>query len=296
MKTETIASIGLVVGGALWGLYWLPLRALEDLGLPGGWAGLVVYGGAVLGMLALLATGRFPVPKIGGNLILCGLLTGAAFSCYSTSLTLTEVVRAILLFYLTPVWGTLLGLMFLGERLTLTRVLALLLAFAGLLVVLGAGDTVPLPRNMGDWLALMSGMFWALGSLRIYQSGNITPFDQVFAFVFGSFFVTSLTMLIAPDLFATGGSAGHALRQLPWGLLMALYVLPMLFLTIWPASLLTPGRVGVLLMSDVIVGVFSAAALAGEPFGWRETAGSILIIAAAVVEVLGKSPVKPNPV
>ena len=75
--------------------------------------------------------------------------------------------------------------------------------------------------------------------------------------------------------------------MLPLGILLSLYVLPMLFLTVWPASLLTPGRVGILLMSDLLVGVLSAALFAGEPFGWREATGSVLIIGAALVEVLG---------
>ncbi|WP_223427325.1 hypothetical protein [Tateyamaria pelophila] len=41
-------------------------------------------------------------------------------------------------------------------------------------------------------------------------------------------------------------------------------------------------------MSDLLVGVISAALYAGEPFGWREGADSLLIIGAALVEVLGK--------
>ena len=69
---------------------------------------------------------------------------------------------------------------------------------------------------------------------------------------------------------------------------MAFYLLPMLILTGWPASVLTPGRGGILLMSDVVVGVFSAALFAGEPFGWREGLGTVLIVGAAFVEVLGK--------
>ena len=68
---------------------------------------------------------------------------------------------------------------------------------------------------------------------------------------------------------------------------MALFVLPMLVLTIWPASLLSPGRVGLLLMGDVVVGVVSAALFAGEPFGLREALGALLIIAAGAVEVGG---------
>jgi drug/metabolite transporter (DMT)-like permease len=168
--------------------------------------------------------------------------TGAAFSLYSSSLAMTEVVRAILLFYLTPVWGTLLGIAFLGERLTTPRLAALVLALIGLVVVLG-GDGFPRPRSAGDWLALASGFSWALGALLVYRAEEAGPVEQVSAFIFGSLAVT----------------------------------------------LLTPGRVGILLMSDVIVAVITAAWFSGEPFGLREAAGTILIVSAAAVEVLDRA-------
>ena len=66
----------------------------------------------------------------------------------------------------------------------------------------------------------------------------------------------------------------------------------MLYLTIWPAMRLSPGRVGLLLMSEVVVGVGSAALLAGEPFGLRELSGTLLILAAGAVEVLGRPTAK----
>ncbi|WP_299619564.1 DMT family transporter [uncultured Tateyamaria sp.] len=290
MRSEFSASIGLVIGGALWGLIWLPLRYLEGIGLPGAWSGLALYVGAAVVILPFWLSGRFGVTASLRSLAICGLFLGGAFSLYASSLLLTDVVRALLLFYLTPIWGTALGVFVLGEALTRTRVIALLMAMGGLLVVLGIGETAPLPRNAGDWLALLSGMCWAIGSLKIYQLGSANTFEQIVAFVFGSLVVTLAVMVIAPDVFVAGTSLITALPALPWGILMSLYVLPMLVLTVWPASLLTPGRVGILLMSDLLVGVISAALFAGEPFGWREAVGSLLIIGAAVVEVLGKRP------
>ncbi len=58
------------------------------------------------------------------------------------------------------------------------------------------------------------------------------------------------------------------------------------YLAMWPATELSPGRVGMLLMVEVLVAVASAALLADEMFGLREFIGATLIIAAAVVEVL----------
>ena len=71
-----------------------------------------------------------------------------------------------------------------------------------------------------------------------------------------------------------------------WILTVALVMLPICYLTIWPAAVLSPGRVGMLLMAEVLVGVASAAILTDEPFGLREMTGAALIISAGVVEVL----------
>ena len=68
----------------------------------------------------------------------------------------------------------------------------------------------------------------------------------------------------------------------------------MLFLTIWPATLLSPGRVGILLMGELVVGVSSAALLSGEPFGFRELLGTLLIISAGAVEVFGRRAAAPS--
>ena len=271
----------------MWGFVWLPLRMLGDLGFPGAWSGAVMYVFTTLILLPVFVVRRHSLAKLWKPLAVCGLFTGAAFSLYSTSILLTDVVRAILLFYLTPVWGTVLGLIFLSERLTLSRALALLLGLAGLLVVLDAGHGLPWPRNLGDWLALASGVAWAYGSLKIYQAGSIAPSDQILAFVMGSLFVTGATLLLGGQAVGAVPSWSSLHGVVPLAVLSAIYLVPMLYLTVWPASVLTPGRVGLLLMSDVLVGVVSAALLAGEPFGPREIMGTFLIVSAGVVEVVG---------
>ena len=38
-RHQGAAAAGLAVGGLLWGLYWVPLRLLERLGMGGAWPG-----------------------------------------------------------------------------------------------------------------------------------------------------------------------------------------------------------------------------------------------------------------
>ena len=280
------AAIAIVVGGALWGLIWIPIRAIEQAGLPGAWAGFSLYLAAVSLMIPVLVLLRARPLAHLSVLIPCGLLTGCAFSLYSTSLVLTDVIRSVLLFYLSPVWSTALGLAFLGERLTSARIGALVLGLGGLIVIMGIGAFGRGP-NLGDLLALISGMSWALGSFFLYRAGTVAVAEQVFAFVFGALVVTGVTLVIGGGAIGGGFAGADVVRAAPWFLITGLLVVPMLFLTIWPATVLTPARLGLLLMSDIVVGVISAAIWSGEPFGWREAVGTLMIVGAGFVEVLG---------
>ncbi len=270
----------------MWGLYWMPVRFFADLGLSGSWPGVVMYVAALIAVLPFFWRSRQQTAQKWRALLLSGMFTGAAFSLYTTSLVYTDVVRSILLFYLTPIWGTVLGLAFLGERLSLRRGIGLACGIGGLFVVLGGASGFPLPRNAGDWLALLSGMTWALGSMGLYKAGRVPVAGQVGAFIIGALVIAALAILVelrfgqalpAPDAFVAA---------MPYAALSALFVLPMLFLTIWPATLLSPARVGLLLMSEVVVGLVSAALLANETFGVREFAGAVLIVSAAVLELM----------
>jgi drug/metabolite transporter (DMT)-like permease len=131
-------------------------------------------------------------------------------------------------------------------------------------------------------------MAWAWGSMELYRAGRVPVPEQILAFVLASMVVTFTGIALGGAAFGGLPPTPALTAALPWGLLAAFYVVPMLFLTIWPATLITPGRIGILLMSDVVVGVISAAALAGEPFGLREMLGTVLIVSAAAVEVLGR--------
>ena len=49
---------------------------------------------------------------------------------------------------------------------------------------------------------------------------------------------------------------------------------------------LDAGRVGILLLIEVMAAAVSAAILTDEPFGWREAVGCVLIVTAGLIEGL----------
>ena len=285
-RSDLLPSGALAFGAALWGLYWIPIRGIEQAGVAALWTGPTIFAASTLIFMPLL------VPRFRNFLIhwrhilLPGLLAGFAFALYIASLNLTDVVRAILLFYLSPLWSTLLGMLMLQERLTGNRMLALVLAFCGLYIVLVVENGWPWPRNTGDWFALLSGLCWSIATVKLFQDGARLVLEKVITFVVCALFMSLLLVLWQqgdlsgmPD--ATSLAAGRY-----WILLIAVLMLPITWLTIWPATVLSPGRVGMLLLAEVLVGVTSAALLLDEPFGMRELAGAVLIVSAGVVEVM----------
>ena len=283
-------EIAIAVSGALWGLYWIPLRYLDARGVDAVWTmlGLFVAG---LVLLAPILLRHSPArAALTPRMFATGLLTGGSFVLYSISIVLTDVVTAILLFYLSPVWATVLGRLLLAERFTGARLIALALGLGGLWVVLGGGSGLPLPRNPGDWCALIAGATWAFGTLRVHQDTRIPAVAHVTSLFIGGTAVVAFVALLpvtdAPAPPVTVPAAAIVLAVAVISLVSAWGIL-------WGARLVSPGRAGLLLMMEVVTGLASAAALAGEPFGTAQLIGSMLIVAAALVEVLPAS-VRPH--
>ena len=283
--TDKRASIYLILGGCMWGVYWMPLLYLESLGITGSIAGILLYACCLVFLSPAIWRYRHMMLRQWRPLLLSGALTGAAFSFYTISLFHTDVIRSILLFYLTPVWGTLIGIFVLGERLSLSRIMVILVAFIGLYVILGGDGGLPIPRNLGDGFALLSGALWALGTLGLMRTKTVPVYPQIIAFLVGSIIIAFLTLLLIDDLPSLSAA------QQDWPLiigflgLFSIYAIPMFWLTIAPARVLSPARVGILLMSEVVIGAMSAALLSGQPFGMTELIGTFLIITAAFIEV-----------
>lgn len=282
-----LATLAVALCGSLWGVFWLPLHWLQARGVGGGWVSLVFNLVSMLAPLPWLA--RRTNWRGFAHHAPAGLLLGLAFSLYSVALVMTDVLHAILLFYLTPVWSSLAGWLLFGARLSGTRLAAIALGFAGMAAILGVEQGLPLPRNPGDWVALASGMFWAAGTMHSFArpaSGVALP---VFTFSLGGSLAAAAILAVGAGFNLPMAASGTLWAMLPLITLLALiFFVPPNYLILWAAQRVDPGRVGILLTTEVMVGACSAALFSGQPFGCQELAGTVLIISAALVEVLGR--------
>jgi drug/metabolite transporter (DMT)-like permease len=266
-------------------VFWIPLRALEGAGIHGLWGTAVFFAIPALFLLPILIA-RLPTIVAGGaSLQLTALLAAASLTVYAIAIMYTDVVRAMLLFYLTPMWSAILARIVLGEPITPVRMLAMGIAVIGLLTIFGLGATFPVPRNVGDWLGFASGLLWAMTAVRLRGDTKNHSLDlTVSYFAWSAVIALGAAVLVAP-----GGapSASQYLPLMPWLVpMLALIVVPGAYAAVWGPKFLNPGLVGILFMTEISVGSITAALWAGEPFGMREVVGILLIAGAGLLESL----------
>jgi len=269
------------------GFNWLPLRYFARQGLESAWAGLAVAFVSLLLLLPFLPWRGKWDRRLIASILYSGLLNGGALGLYCASMLLTDVVRSLLLFYVAPMWGAILSRFVLGERLSPARLIAIAMCIAGMLVILGNEHGLPWPRNVGDWLALLSGVIFAYGSLRVYEAPAVSAGTQTTATMAGCILISAVVLILLRAGLA--GPTPSVSGTLVLGLIVyaLAMIVPINWLWLWSAKYLPPSRVSLIFSLEAVVGIITAALLAGEPFGWREAIGSLLVVGSTVIDVLG---------
>ena len=290
MKTHpyhlTICFVLLITAG-LWGLWWIPQRTFAANGLTGGWGTIAQMFVPLLILSPMGLWRKLEGKSFGLDYPLIGLLMGGSITCYAYSFLLTDIVRALIFFYMTPVWVTIFELLFLKHKPKWHRVVAIVLALSGVWIVFSQGLSFPVPQNAGDWLAIIGGISFAGGAVRtdIIQPKNIFSLSISFYF-FGSLVALIIAFFIGSSLGPTPSNDAW-ITMLPWLLLISVFFfIPTNAILLWTPSVLGGGLYSIIILFEIVVGVASAAVLTGESFGWREGIGSVLIIIAGLVEIV----------
>lgn len=283
------ARTAILCSAVLWGTFWIPLRQLGETGFPASWAITASFVLCVLILLPHAIRHHSRIRAGGWQLAVAGLLLGLAVALYSEGIMRGSVSRVILLFYLTPVWSSLFARWMLGDPIGHHRILAICFGLMGMSVILGIGSEWPVPRTLGDWMGLISGIVWALSAVYLRRTGSQSITDRSFVqflFLAPLFLILSNLPGAKESLEFTGNLS---LISLLWLFaLPIIWLIPATMLIVSGASKIDPGQVAIFLMLEVVIGVSTAAVWAGEHFGIREAIGTLLILSAGGFEAIGK--------
>lgn len=284
---QNLAMIAVAMSGLVWGILWIPLRALHNAGINEPWTVVIFYALPVMILLPFYFFRWRHIVQGGVSLHLPSLLAALGLVLYAEALLYTQVINAMLLYYLTPLWSTLLARYLLGETIFLDRWITMILAFVGILIIFKIDAGIPLPKNIGDWMGFASGIVWALAAVYMKKGGVQNNMDVTLCYFFwGSIFALALTQLPMKETQAPLKLA-VLYDVLTWLIpIVLLLIIPPAMAVLWGATILSPGILGILFMTEISTGSISAAIWADEPFGPREVLGITFISLAGLWEPL----------
>jgi drug/metabolite transporter (DMT)-like permease len=291
-----LAVAALLLNALIWGVSWWPLRQLEFAGLHPLWATALIYWFAVVCVLLVRPqTWRAFTGQRG--LWLLALASGFTNIGFNWAVTVGDVVRVVLLFYLMPAWAVLLAWRLLGEKPPFTAVLRLGLGLTGVLFVLKKpGAAWPMPESLPDYLALMGGLSFALTNILLRKLRD-TPSESRMMAMFGGGAVLATLM-------AFWGEQGGWVPAIPpiqttwllYALGLALAFLVGNLALQYGAARLRSANTSLIMLSEIVFASLSAVWLGAAALDMRTVVGALLIFAAAVWAAMAdKEPSTGNP-
>jgi drug/metabolite transporter (DMT)-like permease len=274
-------ALALVLNAFVWGVSWWPFRELQHAGVHPLWATTLIY---TVSLTLLLLWKPHAVRGFAAQPLLWVLLLAAGMTNvgFNWAVTVGDVVRVVLLFYLMPAWTVILAWPILGEKPTPLSLLRLALALTGVVIVLDTRGTWPVPEGIADWLSLAGGFSFALTNILLRKLRDVPPPSRILAMFSGGACTAAVAAFI-------GVSAGIVpwlpAPQVGWagvGLALSLGFLASNIALQYGASRLNAHAGALIMLSEVVFASLSSVAFGAAELTPRTLLGGALILAAAM--------------
>ena len=285
-KTSSLGDILIIIAGLFWGSMGIFVRHLNSLGFTSIQVACVrlVTAGIIFSLILLIKDPKgFKIKAKDIPLFLAlGLISILFFiCCYFTAIRLMTMSTAAILLYTSPIWVMVLSVIFLKEKITSRKIIALVLAFAGCVLVSGFGGKVTLTGVLaGLGSGLGYGLYSIFGTLALkkYQPLTVTCYTFLIAGL-GSVFVSN-----PADLFSKIQSAGSYPKLFGFIILTAIVtaVIPFLLYTIG-LNKTTASKAAVLATVEPAAATLFGFFVMKESVGLVAFFGIILVFAAITV-------------
>ena len=276
MKHGLAVSI-LFISSIGWGLTWLPIKSINQMGLDGIHLVLIAFASAGLLLSPFLFVQRKSWRGSFHFLLLIALFGGLANLTFQTAMVHGDVVRVMILFYLLPVWSVLGGWYFLKEKPDWIRILAVIISLAGAMLILNVDSSTFDGLSWIDVLAISAGISFALNNIvfrKTALAGKVSAMFLGCAILIGSYLLLNPISVGLPD------------NMSPiFAVLYGVFFLSLItFGTQWGVTQLEAGRAALIIVMELVAAVVSVALLTDIDLSPREIIGGLMVMTAAVIE------------
>jgi drug/metabolite transporter (DMT)-like permease len=277
---RTLAVSSLFYAAALWGLVWYPYRLLDEAGVGGIASAFLSYASplVLLGWLHLRALHAARGQWLWLSAL--GLAAGWTNLAYVLAVLEGEVVRVLLLFYLSPLWTVLFSRFLLHEKLNRAGWAVMALAAGGALAMLWQPGEWPLPAGRAEWLALSAGVMFAASNVISRHLHGVAEVAKSVSVWAGVAVLTLVGLALQPAAldFAADAQTGTWLLLIGVGLLIG----SMTYAVQYGLARVPANQAIVIFLSELVVAAIAAYFLSDERMGVQEWVGAVMIVTASL--------------
>jgi drug/metabolite transporter (DMT)-like permease len=273
--------LALLYGSSFWGIVWYPARLLEDQGIVGFWLVLSGYSVSLLIFSLFYGIRWRGLGERPWDVVWFMLATGWSNVGLLIPLINGEVVRVLILFYLSPLWAVILGAWLLNERINRLTAWMLLLGLGGAMITLWQDKVTYTSIDAMDWMALSAGFAFALNSVMARRLHHLSALHKNQLTLLGIMLMAGVCVLLL-------GEPIPQASQSAWLGAIALGVFGFMFAglsIVYGVSHMPVQRSAVIMLFELIVGAISAWLLIDQAISGQVWLGGSMIVIAGLVAV-----------
>jgi len=269
----------LLFGTLTWGLLWYPYRLLDENGISGVHASLYSFIGALI-----LASFFYQLKNLGSfykkEFWIYACIGGITNIAYVLAVISGEIVRVMLLFFLSPIWTIPMSFYLLKEKIFKKNIFAAMLALLGAFIILWHEDLFRQPLNLSDTYAIIAGIGFAMTNVMARFYKHLSVQEKSYA-IWSGVVLMAITVLFFFQLdFTPSYSLTPSLLLI--GLISLTLVITTLVvqhgLTLVPAVKASP-----IFLFEIIVAGISAYFLANEVINLKDLLGGVFIVTGILI-------------
>jgi len=282
MKIKSWLPIfSLLFGAFIWGIIWYPYRLMANAGVSGIYSSFYVFILTIAIALPYFFITKKKVPIWSKDFWLLALVAGYTNISYVLAVIDGEVVRVMLLFYLSPVWTIFLAHFMLNEDTQKRHYIAVFISLIGAFIMFWEPGYLIHLDSKSDWLALSSGLGFAITNVMTRKHEHMTVNQKALAIWLGVIVVAMICIMFDKNAMPTLDFFRPVDAAIMMAIALSLFLSTLLVQ--FGVTQIKAVEASSFFLFEIVVAAISSYFLVGESIAFNEWLGGIFIIAGVIL-------------
>jgi len=282
MKIKSWLPIfSLLFGAFVWGIIWYPYRLMANAGVSGIYSSLYVFILTIAIALPYFFITKKKVPIWSKDFWLLALVAGYTNISYVLAVIDGEVVRVMLLFYLSPVWTIFLAHFMLNEDTQKRHYIAVFISLIGAFIMFWEPGYLIHLDSKSDWLALSSGLGFAITNVMTRKHEHMTVNQKALAIWLGVIVVAIICIMFDKNAMPTLDFFRPVDAAIMMAIALSLFLSTLLVQ--FGVTQIKAVEASSFFLFEIVVAAISSYFLVGESIAFNGWLGGIFIIAGVIL-------------